>query len=185
MNARTFLGKARPTATNIHEFQTRKTGPLKTALIAILLTFASLTTFGEPTSLSSLPGAPVAVNVKAPRVFSKVDWTVAADVVAVNVLDFTSTERGLAHPDRFRETVLPQSLVHNEAAFIAYKAGITSLEILGQWELSRHGHRKLARIAQAAVIGFTLRTDISNYQLDSMRPVSHGLQPIHAGTPLR
>jgi hypothetical protein len=50
-------------------------------------------------------------------------------------------------------------LVKNEAGFAAYEAGVSALSILAQYEMTRHGHRRLARLGQGidvASIGYTV-----------------------------
>jgi hypothetical protein len=71
--------------------------------------------------------------------------------------------------------------VKNEAGFLAYNPTVTSLSLLGQYELSKHHHRRLAELAQAINIGIIARTDVHNYQLADSTPHSNGLRLIGAG----
>lgn len=114
---------------------------------------------------SSLPSAPTPLTAS---VFRPLDYGLAAGVVAVNGLDFSSTRACISRPAIVcREGVLPTSLVHSTAGFAAYKIGITGLELLGQYELTKHGHRRLAELASALNVGFAAYTDIRNYHLAS------------------
>jgi hypothetical protein len=126
-------------------------------LIAIsILALSSLSALGE----ALLPIAPPSSSV-----FHKTDWTISAALFVAHLGDYTSTEQGVRQP-RFRESVLPQALVHSHAGLAAYEFGTASLEVLCQYELTKHGHRRMARIAQIANIDFTTRTVAHNYEVE-------------------
>ena len=144
---------------------------------------SGLSLHAESISTSTLPEAPVqATAINHPHVFGVVDWSLAGSVVATHLIDFTSTETWIS-TKVCREAIPPNALVHLKPAFMAYELGTASLEILAQYELSRHGHRRVARLAQAANISLTARTVERNYQQASL-PLStqHGLQPFHPST---
>jgi hypothetical protein len=116
--------------------------------------------------------------IRRQYVFGVVDWSLAGSVVATHLIDFTSTETCIS-TKVCREVILPNSLVHSKPAFMAYELGTASLEVFAQWELTRHGHRRIARIAQAVNISLTARTVEHNYQQASVTLSTRGLQPIH------
>jgi hypothetical protein len=113
---------------------------------------------------SSLPEAP-----KPHAVFSKIDWALAAGVYGTHLTDYLSTEQCI-HGTRCREVVLPQALVHRDGLFAAYEFGTASLEVLGQYEMTKLGHPRLARIIQAVNISYTARVVANNYELSWHTP---------------
>jgi hypothetical protein len=50
-----------------------------------------------------------------------------------------------------------------------------------QYEVSRHGHRRIARIAQAVYIGLMAQTVERNYRQASPKVSARGLEPLHPG----
>jgi hypothetical protein len=144
----------------------------------VALVMLSSHAYADPRSSSLLPGAPTPAAVKM-RVFGIVDWSLAGSVVAARALDWTSTERCLHRPwQPCHEGELPTALVKNEAGFAAYEAGVSALSILAQYEMTRHGHRRLARLGQGidvASIGYTV---VHNYRLAGP-PVVIELRLIH------
>lgn len=102
---------------------------MKTLIVLFLLTF-SLTAHADPLA-TSLPSAPVA-TVKPPHVFSAVDYSLSAVLIASHVADFTSTRDCISHPT-CKEEILPNALVHNRPGFLAYELSTAGLEILGQY----------------------------------------------------
>jgi hypothetical protein len=116
---------------------------------------------------SSLPESP-----KPHAVFTKTDWVLAAGVYATHVGDYLSTE-SCVHGTRCREEILPQALVHRGGAFAAYEFGTASLEVLGQYEMTKLGHPRLARAIQSLNITFTTRTVANNYELAWHTPRPH------------
>lgn len=127
---------------------------------------------------SSLPSAPTPIAVKQP-VFTTVDWSLAASVIAARTLDWTSTEECLRRPyAQCHEVELPNSLVHNKVGFAGFEAAMSAVSIFGQYEMTRRGHLKLARIAQAIDVGVMAHTVARNYQLDTTPPLT-GMRLIH------
>lgn len=104
------------------------------------------------------------------QTFTKVDWAAASAVYATHTADYLSTEQGVREPQRFKEANLPQALVRSHAGLAAYEFGMASLEVYAQYELSRHGHRTLARIAQSMNVSFTAGVVAHNYELDWHTP---------------
>ena len=60
------------------------------------------------------------------------------------------------------EYELPQSFVAGRVQFAAYSFGMAGLQSFAQWEITRHGHRKLARAATEISIGLTFGQAIKN-----------------------
>jgi hypothetical protein len=127
-----------------------------------------------------LPAAPTPVAVKRP-VFGLKDWSLAGSLVAVRGLDWASTEECLRRPwEQCHEGELPTALVKNKVGFAGYEAGISALSILAQYELTRHGHRKVAWLGQGIDVGFVAHTVTDNYRIDTT-PLPTGLRPIPTG----
>ena len=85
---------------------------------------------------------PAAVKV---RVFGLIDWSLAASVGRSRALDSTGTEEPLRRPWQQRhEGGLPTALVKNQAGCSTLQAGIRALSIPAQYEMTRHGHRRLS-----------------------------------------
>ena len=141
---------------------------MKTFLASLVaLVMLSAHAHAEPSTSSLLPSAPVPVAVKSPA-SGAVDWSLAGSVVVAGALDWTSTEECLRRP-WCREAELPTALVNSKVGFAAFEAGVSGLSILAQDEMTRHGHRRLARLGQSidvASIGYTV---IHNYKMDRTR----------------
>jgi hypothetical protein len=132
-----------------------------------ILPFALLFICASAHAVESLPNAPTPITVP---VFHRVDWSISATLVATHIGDYLSTRQALKVPTRAREAVLPENLVRSQVGFAAYEAATAGLEIYAQYELTRHGHRRIARCAQLVNIGFTVRTVESNYRLNWTAP---------------
>jgi hypothetical protein len=144
---------------------------IKTFLASLVaLVMLSSRAYAEPNSPSFLPSAPVAVAVKTP-VFGAVDGSLAGSVVVARALDWTSTEECLRHP-WCTETELPSALVKNKAGFAAFEAGVSGLSILAQYEMTRRGHRRWARLGQSIDVGSIGYTVMHNYRIDLVPPGS-------------
>jgi hypothetical protein len=141
------------------------------ALVVSLVALVMLSShaYADPRSSPLLPSAPTSAAVKM-RVFGIGDWSLAASVVAARALDWTSTERCLHRPwQQCHEGELPTGLVKNEAGFAAYETGVSALSILVQYEMTRHGHRRLARLVQGIDVAFIGYTVVHNYQMTGPR----------------
>jgi hypothetical protein len=123
-------------------------------LVIALLCLTVLPAHCEPSPSALMPSATVAGR------YGVVDYSLAASIVAARVLDFTSTEECIRRPaTQCHEVELPQSLVHNKAAFAAFEVSTGSLSLFEQYELTKHGHRKMARVIQGAnvaLMGFVV-----------------------------
>jgi hypothetical protein len=107
--------------------------------------------------------------VKSP-VFGIVDWSLAGSVVATRALDWTSTEECLRRPwKQCHEGELPSTLVKNRAGFAAYEAAVSAFSILAQYEMTRHGHRRVARLGQGVDVGFIGYTVMHNYRMAGLK----------------
>jgi hypothetical protein len=125
----------------------------------------------------SLPDAPVVSSsaaVSAPahvpavrHEFNRADWLIYAGVAGYRIGDYVTTERALARGGR--ELELPAVLVQSKPAFLGYSLGIAAGEIAASVWLHKHGHAKLARMADSLSIGAGLASDLHNATVDSSR----------------
>jgi hypothetical protein len=67
------------------------------------------------------------------------------------------------------EEILPTVLVHNRTAFATFEVGAASLEILSEYELRKHGHKRLACVIAGADISTALLVDWHNYKVARVR----------------
>jgi hypothetical protein len=138
-------------------------GTFLTCLVALVM--LSSRTYGEQKSLSPFPSAPIP---QAAPVFGAVDWSLAGAVVIARTLDWTSTEECLRRP-WCREAELPTVLVKNKVGFAAFEAVASGLSILAQYEMTRHGHKRLARLGQSIDLGALGYSVLHNYRKDRTR----------------
>jgi hypothetical protein len=89
------------------------------------------------------------------------DDALYASIAGYRTLDYLSTRRALA--GGAREVVLPQWVVSNRGAFIAFEGLATAGEVSGSVWLIRHGHRRMARAMNAVSIGLGVRAVVNNY----------------------
>jgi hypothetical protein len=132
----------------------------------LLLTSVMLSSiaYGEANQSPLLPDAPIAAAVKM-RVFGAVDWSLAGSVLMSRTLDWTSTEECLRRPWRqCHEVELPTGLVENKLGFAAFEAAVSGLSILAQYEMTRHGHRRLVRLGQTVDVGSIGYAVVHNYK---------------------
>jgi hypothetical protein len=109
----------------------------------------------------------VQVSVKS-HLFGTVDWTLAGSVVVGRALDWTSTEECLRR--RWcREVELPTVLVKNKVGFAAFEAVVSGFSILAQYEMTRQGHRRVARLGQSIDVGSIWYSVLHNYPEDRTR----------------
>jgi hypothetical protein len=92
--------------------------------------------------------------------FGAIDYSLAATIVSERILDFTSTSECIRRPAaQCHEVELPSALVRNKAAFATFEVGTASLSLFEQYELTKRGHRRMARVVQganAAFMGFVV-----------------------------
>jgi hypothetical protein len=145
--------------------------------LACLVTLVMLSSRAcvEPNSLSPLPSAPKPAAVKS-HLFGTFDWTLAGSVVVARVLDWTSTEECLRRP-WCREVELPTVLVNNKFGSRPLRplSVVSGFSILAQYEMARHGHRRLARRGQTIDVGSIGYSVLHNYPND--RTDGEGLRP--------
>jgi len=90
--------------------------------------------------------------------------------VVARALDWTSTEECLRRPWRqCHEAELPSALVKSKVGLAAFEAGVSGLSILAQYEMTRHGHRRLARLGQTVDVGSIAYAVLHNYKMDQSR----------------
>jgi hypothetical protein len=108
------------------------------------------------------PGTSAAV--KSP-VFVAVDGSLAGSVVVARAFDWTSIEECLRRP-WCHEAELPTALVKSKVGFAAFEAGTSGLSILSQYEMTRRGHRRLARLGPGVDVGSIGYAVMHNYKMD-------------------
>jgi hypothetical protein len=136
-----------------------------TSLVALVM--LSSHAYAEPNPMPSLPSAPIPLVVKSP-LFGVVDWSLAGSVVMARALDWKSTEECLRRP-WCREAELPTVLVKNKVGFAAFEAGVSGFSILAEYEMTRRGHRRLARLGQSIDVGSIGYSVLHNYRKDRTR----------------
>jgi hypothetical protein len=124
-------------------------------LVLALLGLLTLPSYGQDT-----------ITLPRPHVFHATDYALAAGVFVARAGDWASTEECLRRPyAQCHEVELPNALVHSKAGFAAFSFGVSAASFVFQYELTKHGHRTIARVFTAAHIGMTSATVIHNYQL--------------------
>jgi hypothetical protein len=142
---------------------TRKTQRKFKGLAAAVLMLAAFHAKAEDSSASaSLVSAPIQTRKEVKHNFNKVDFALYGGVAAYHALDYWSTERTIAAGGH--EVELPKSLVASKPGFAAYEVGMSALQIGGSVMLHKHGHKKLARFADAVSISAGFATDGRNIQ---------------------
>jgi hypothetical protein len=123
------------------------------------------------TAYGQLPDAPV----KQPFM-TKMEAVEAGELFTANILDYTSTEAGIAKGGWI--DVLPQGLVDSKPGFMAYKLGTITgeVEAMRVYDrlpiVRRHKVLRWAGIAGIQTItAFTLKTDVDNYEYKGARKV--------------
>ena len=89
------------------------------------------------------------------------DGALYASIATYRTLDYFSTRRALA--GGAHEVILPQWVVNNRGTFIAFEGLATATEVGGSIWLIRHGHRRMARAANAVSIGLGMQAVVNNY----------------------
>ncbi len=86
-----------------------------------------------PDPFAVLPNPPLPAD-KPPRL-NAADGSMIGAAAALRVLDYTTTERAMAYPQYFHESILPSALVHNKAGFAAFREAPSSQTTLriGSW----------------------------------------------------
>jgi len=131
----------------------------------LIASLFALALFGVNAHADSLPSAPAPVSANRP-LFGALDYSLAATLVAERALDFASTSECLRRAaSQCHEVELPTALVRNKAAFATFEVGTASLSLFEQYYLTRHGHRKMARVIQGANAGFMGFVVSHNYKL--------------------
>ncbi len=115
-----------------------------------------------PDPFAVIPAPQPAVH-KPPRM-NLLDWSGIAAATTLRVLDYTTTEEAMAHPQYYHENILPTALVKNKPAFAAFQAGTVVLNYGAYRYLLRHNLRSLARVSQYLYVSVMAFQVSSNYQ---------------------
>ena len=123
----------------------------------------------EILTVQTIPVKPIQPETK----FGKVDFVLGGATIAARVMDYVSTEQGLRTvglTSHWSEKELPDAIAHNKASFAAFSGGMAAVQIVGQYELTKHGHRRMARTLSFVSIGTTGLTVANNYRtIDGVR----------------
>lgn len=122
---------------------------------------ASGSPYADPFAVIRAPQP--AVPAKPPHL-NLLDWSGIAAGATLRVLDYTTTEKALAHPQYFHEDILPTALVKNKPAFAAFQAGTVALNYEAYRLLVRHNMRPLAQVSQYLYLGIMTAQVSTNYQ---------------------
>jgi hypothetical protein len=142
-----------------------KLSPIVVLLLSATLSFGQVRSNHQsaPSTTFNNTNAPAATT---PHVFHATDYALAAGVFVARAGDWASTEECLRRPyAQCHEVELPNALVHSKAGFAAFSFGVSAASFVFQYELTKHGHRTIARVFTAAHIGMASATVIHNYQL--------------------
>lgn len=122
-----------------------------------------------PAVWSSLSGSasaaimPVPVPREVKPGLTRQDWGLLAAAAALRFGDYKSTVKCMSDPANFRETELPNALVHNRPAFGAFEASTVAANYYAYRFFVRRDHRSLARVGQYVNIGAMAWTVGRNY----------------------
>jgi hypothetical protein len=108
-----------------------------------------------------IAAAPVRISLPQQERPHLLDLGLYTSVAGYRTLDYLSTRRALA--GGAREKVLPQWVVDNRGAFIAFEGLATASEVGGSVWLIRHGHRRMARTMNLVSIGLGTQAVVNNY----------------------
>lgn len=103
--------------------------------------------------------------------FAFTDWTLLGAGAALRALDYKSTVKCMSDPANFRETQLPNALVHNRPGLGAFEASTVVANYYAYRWFIVHRHRKLARLGQTinlAAVGWTVGRNY--YELNEFWP---------------
>jgi hypothetical protein len=159
--------------------------PLPVALLLLLAATAPAQSFispSAPLAESSLPSAPLPIATAEPSAATGsivlapppapvrprlhfLDWAMLGAASTLRVLDYTSTEQALSHPQYLHEAILPTALVSNKPAFAAFQAGTVVVNYVAYRLLVRRHLRSLARASQYVYVSAMTWQVAHNYQL--------------------
>jgi hypothetical protein len=106
-----------------------------------------MTAAAAPMAVAPLP----AVRSRAVGL-SWTDWGLISVASTLRVLDYTTTETCMKHPQIFQEEILPNALVHNKPGFAAFEGSTVVANYFAYRSLARH-HRSAVRAGQAVYDG--------------------------------
>jgi hypothetical protein len=114
-------------------------------------TAAVAETPASSSSAEAMISAPIPVRQQIKHShFNAYDYSIYAGIVAYRAGDYLSTEKVLSLGGK--EIELPQSFVATEPGFAVYSLGMAGMEIGGSVFLHRHGHARLARVADTIAV---------------------------------
>lgn len=93
------------------------------------------------------------------------DWSSIGVAATFRVLDYTTTEKAMAHPQEFHEVLLPSGLVRNRAGFAAFQASTVAVDYYAYRICIRHGLRTFAVRTQWIYNLSLLYPVIENYRV--------------------
>lgn len=147
------------------------------ALLLLCCLLACTSASGEPLPSAPVPSyssslhpviAAAPVRLPLPRLSLPrqetphlLDLGLYASIAGYRALDYLSTRRALARGAR--EKVLPQWVVENRGAFVAFEGLATASEVGGSVWLIHHGHRRMARTMNMVSIGLGAQAVVNNY----------------------
>jgi len=108
--------------------------------------------------LISAAARPVRLESPRPHLL---DFTLYGAIGGYRAFDYLSTKSALA--GGAREAVLPQWVVNDDKAFVAFEGLATSVEVGSSIWLIRRGHRRMARAMNLVSIGLGTKTVLHNY----------------------
>lgn len=119
----------------------------------------------EPTYSSSLHPVIAVAPIRMPRAEPNrphlLDMALYATIAGYRTMDYFSTRHAIA--GGAREMILPQWVVENRGAFIAFEGLATAGEVSSSVWLIRHRHRRVARMMNAVSIGLGVQAVVNNY----------------------
>jgi hypothetical protein len=105
--------------------------------------------------------APIRTPRAEPNRPHLLDMILYASIAGYRTMDYFSTRRALA--GGAREMILPQWVVDNRGAFIAFEGLATTGEVSSSVWLIRHRHRRISRTMNLVSIGLGTQTVVNNY----------------------
>jgi hypothetical protein len=130
----------------------------------LALALCAVFILSAPARAAELPSAPAPTSsIVKQHVFGATDYALASGILAGRALDWASTQRAINRGGH--EELLPGGLAKSKVGLGAFEAGMAVLEIYSAYELSRHGHRKLARTISALDITLSFAVDAHNLKV--------------------
>jgi hypothetical protein len=148
-------------------------------MIAAILLAASLS---APQQASSLDGVETVTSVSAPvrPHFDRKDWQLVIGDTTTRAMDAWTTRHVLNLPCtapaydpsyncHVREAILPHAIASSTAGMWSYSLSMAALQAFGAHEMTRRGHRRMARMMLMGDIGQEAAYDVHNLTLRPWR----------------